>query len=580
LEINNFMSSEIFKFIKPHSGKDWYWLLLIGLLAGVVIAPMPIFGIPDGNDLPQHLKFAAAFYEAILSGDPFPGWAAANNLGFGSIGIRYYPPVAYYLMAFTQMLTGSWFDTFWINSFFWMFLGCAGVYFWAKEWLSPGQAALTAMLYSLVPYHSSQIYQYLLYAEFAAAGILPFCFLFATRLARKGRFIDVVLFSVSYSLLLLTHIPLTIIGSTGLAIYIFLLIDRKRFKKTLAGFLFAFALSLSATAFHWLRAVTEVGWVKHNSPQYYANGYYDFNKYFFPLIYSAGDDYQRKILWHLDVTIIFSILLFLPLVIYLFSRIKSATDDGFSDLKPFYAILVTGVFSIFILSVPSTFIWNGLTILQKTQFPWRWLALTSVVGTMAFTLGITLLISRFRNLKKLISYAILLLLFCISLFNFTQNIISAAFVPRDQFTIKITEMNREPECVCWWTIWADARALERTEKVYAESRRAEITRWDSELREFTVEKGSPGNVRIATFYHPHWNAEVNGSRTEVVKSDDGTILIAVPEQSTSIKLYFREPVKLQIALLVSITTWLFLCGAFLFAYRNQKRFQTELMAAV
>lgn len=573
------MLSGIQNFIKLHGCKDWFWLVFVGLVTAAVMLPLPLFGIPDGNDLPQHLKFADAFYKAILDGDPFPGWAAETNLGFGSIGIRYYPPVAYYLMAFTQMLTGSWYDTFWINSFFWMFLGCAGVYFWAKEWLSPRQAALTAVLYSIVPYHSSQIYQYLLYAEFAAAGILPFCFLFATRVVRNGRFIDVILFGISYSLLILTHIPLTIIGSTGLAVYIFLLIDWKQSRKTVVNFLIAFALSLSATAFHWLRAVTEVSWVKHNSPQYYANGYYDFNKYFFPLIYSAGDDYERKILWHLDVTIIFSILLFLPLIVYLFLRVEPANENRFPNRKTLYTLSFTGLFSIFILSLPSAFIWNSLTVLQKTQFPWRWLSLTSLVGTIAFAVGITLLISRFQNLKKLFSYAILLLLFCLLLFDFTQNIISAAFVPRDQFETKYTELNREPECVCWWTIWADAGALKQTAKIYAESRNSEITRWDGELREFTVEKGIPGNVRIATFYHPHWKAEVNGSQTEVRKSVDGSILIPVSGEKSSIKLYFREPFKLQIALFVSIMTWVFLFGSLFNAYRNQKRFQTKLMAA-
>jgi uncharacterized membrane protein len=573
------MLSGIFKFIKSHNSKNWFCLIFIGLFTAILTAPMVLIGIPDGNDLPQHLRFASAFYESILNGDFFPGWASASNLGFGSIGIRYYPPAAYYLMAFTQMLTESWSDTFWINSFFWMFLGCAGVYFWAKQWLSPWQAAFTAILYGIIPYHSAQIYQYLLYAEFAAAGILPFCFLFATRIIRNGKFTDVVLFSISFSVLLLTHIPLTIIGSTGLAVYTLLLIDWKQSKKTIVNFLIAFGLSLSATAFHWLRAVTEINWVKHNSPQYYANGYYDFKKYFFPLIYSAGDAYERKILWHIDVTIIFSIILFLPLIVYLILEVRSKNENIFSSRKILYSLSVTGLFSIFIMSLPSSFIWNSLPVLQKTQFPWRWLSLASLIGVMSFAFGINLLISRYQSLKKLIGYAILLLVFSVLLFDLSQNIISAAFIPRDKFETKFAGIDRETECRCWWTIWAEAEALEKKEKVYAESRAVNITRWESERREFTVEKGNAGNVRLATFYHPHWKAEVNGSQIDVQRADDGSILIPVSGEESSIKLYFQEPYKLKIALFISSVTWIFLFGALFTAVRRQKRFQTKLMTA-
>jgi len=243
---------------KNPSRTDGFFLILIALTAFLVIAPMIFAGIPEGNDLAQHLRFAAVFYDSIRAGDFFPGWAGGENMGFGGIGTRYYPPVAYYLMALTQMLTGSWFETVWMNAFFWMFLGSAGVYFWAKEWLSSGQAFLAAALFALVPYHTAQIYQFWLYAEYAATGILPFCFLFAARIIRRGAALDVLLFAVAYSLLLLTHIPMTIIGSAGLGVYGLLLTDWKKPRRTILNFTTAFGLSLAATAFHWLRALTEI----------------------------------------------------------------------------------------------------------------------------------------------------------------------------------------------------------------------------------------------------------------------------------------------------------------------------------
>ena len=573
------MLSRILDFIKTNSRKDWFCLLFVGLAAFLITLPIAFSGVPDGNDLAQHLRFAKVFHEAISSGDFFPGWAGGENMGFGSIGIRYYPPVAYYLMAFTQFLTGSWAQTFWLNSFFWMFLGGAGVYLWAKEWLSPWPAFFAAALYAAVPYHSAQIYQYLLYAEYAASGILPFCFLFATRIIRRGKFIDVLLFSAAFSLLLLTHIPLTIIGSIGLAIYALLLTDWKQPKKTIINFIIAGALSLSATAFHWLRAVSEVSWVNHNSPQYYANGYYDYNKYFFPMFYSANEKYGEKILWHLDVTIIFSILLLLPLIIYLVLQFKSDDKTGTANRKIYFTMAAAGIFSIFILSLPSAFIWNSFTLLQKTQFPWRWLALASIFSAAGFTTGIGLLISNYERLKKPVIYAASLLFVSILLFDVSQNIIPAAFMPEKKFEAKVADLNEKPECVCWWTIWAKPEAFKRREKVFADSRAVDISRWDAERREFTIEPGAAGSARVASFFHPHWKAESGGAPVEVQKADDGTIVIPVGAEKTSVKLYFQEPLKLKLALAVSLLTWLFLVGAaFIITYRSQRKTRSGLLA--
>jgi uncharacterized membrane protein len=568
------MLSKVLSLLKLHYRANWVCLIFVGLLVTLVMMPMPLLGIPDGYDLFQHLRFAVTFHEAILNGDFFPGWGAADNYGFGSIGIRYYPPVSYYLMAFTQMLTKDWFDTFWINSFFWMYLGCAGVYFWAKEWLSSWQSVVAVIVFLVVPYHTLQIYEYVLYSEFAALGILPFCFLFVTRIVRRNRFIDVILFSISFSLLLLTHIPLTIIGSIGLGIYTLLLIDWRQPKKTIVNFIIAFSLSLSATVFHWLRAVTEVGLVKHNSPEYYATGAYDYTKYFFPLIYSSYDKYVPKMLWLLDISVVFSILLILPLIIYLILQVKSNDKTRHSERKALYAFSVTGLFSIFIMSVPSYFIWNAVPILQKIQFPWRWLSLTALIGAMSFTFAFFQMISRSKNFKKPIIYAGLLLILAMPLFDFTQFILFSEPLTREKFAEKVAEMPREEGCDCWWTVWTKKEVFDKREKVDAASRFVNINRWDSESREFIVGKGASVTIRIATFYHPHWKAEVNGQAVEVQKDDDGSILIPVSDGESSVKLYFQEPIKLNIALGISLITWTFLLGALFAAYLNIGKFKT------
>ncbi len=92
------------------------------------------------------------------------------------------------------MIAGNWYNALSIDIFLWMFAGCVGVYFWAKEWFTPLTSALTASFYALIPFHLEKIYIYFFYAEYIAAAIAPFCFLFLTRICRRNKKTDYLLF--------------------------------------------------------------------------------------------------------------------------------------------------------------------------------------------------------------------------------------------------------------------------------------------------------------------------------------------------------------------------------------------------
>ena len=551
-----------------NSDNTYLQLACILTTACLMMTPVAFLGIPENYDLAQHIRFAMTYHDSILRGDLFPGWAGLENGGFGSIGIRYYPPVAYYLLAFTQLLTGDWYDSIWINCLFWMAVSGVGVYFWIKEISSGWQAVFTAVVYIIIPYHVSQIYQLFLFAEFAAAAILPFCFWFATRLIKRGNFFDVLLFSIAFSLLILTHIPTTIIGSISLGIYVLFLIDWKDFKKILINFAIAFGLCVSATAFHLIRLISEVNWVKHNSSQFYSSGFYDYKKFLFPLYLSDTASYIKKLLWVFDLQIIFCVLLFIPMTIFLLKRSNKDVLDSHKN-KFFNSVFFTGLFSIFIMTIPSSFIWDNFSLLQKIQFPWRWQSIASLLGSISFTFGISFLILRFRNLKKFFLYITIFIILVFSIFNVTQNIIVSTPLSREKFSEKLIKMQDEIGCNCWWTTWADNSAFNRSDKINIESRNSESIMWENENREFKIEAGtSSGNVRIATFYHPYWKAKVNENPVKVEADQDGSILIPVPAETSNVKMYFSEPLKNDAAVVLSLLAWAFILGILIWFYRT------------
>src|SRR4029079_17587291 len=98
-------------------------------------------------------------------------------------------------------------------------VGALGVYLWAREFGSSQIAMLAGILYSLAPYRLNQFFQATLLAEFAGAAVLPFAFAFSFRVCRHGGKKNIAGLAASYALLVLTHLPLAVIGPIPLGVY-------------------------------------------------------------------------------------------------------------------------------------------------------------------------------------------------------------------------------------------------------------------------------------------------------------------------------------------------------------------------
>ena len=204
-------------------------ILAIAFFAFGAMCPIIFNGITSGNDSIQHYQFAMSIHHSIVTHEFYPSFSELPNHGFGDVGLRFYPPLSYYVLAIIYIFVQNWYFSA-IISFFLIFLvGGIGTYLWAKEEFSPQQALIAAAIYTFAPYHLNQIYNNFLFAEFSATAIIPFCFLFITRVCRKNNKFDVLGLAIFYALLILTHLPLTIIGSLAFGIYGLLLLRKVTF---------------------------------------------------------------------------------------------------------------------------------------------------------------------------------------------------------------------------------------------------------------------------------------------------------------------------------------------------------------
>ena len=165
-------------------------------------------------------------------------------------------------------------------------------------------------------------------------------------------------------------------------------------------------------------------------------------------------------------------------------------------------------------------------------------------------------------------------------FTVAQVIRPAAYSSRAEIDQNFREYRDDRSYESWWPVWADKDAFANRELVSRHSRQIELVEWTSKRREIVVGAGAAEQVRIATFYYPFWTAMINDKKVDIATADDGTILIPVPRERSSVQLSFVEPAYNTIARYFSLVTWMILLISFAILRGLRFRSQRSLTSLV
>jgi uncharacterized membrane protein (UPF0136 family) len=513
--------------------------ILTIIVAGIAaIIPIIVWGIPSGGDLPNHFRFVQPFYESILNGHIYPGWLAESNYGFGDARFRFYPPGLYYLLTIFRSGAGWYWAS--VSTFaFLSVVGGLGAYFWARSSHSINVAMAAGLLYMIAPYHLNELYQASLLSEYAACSVLPFLFAFVERVCRRRNAGDIAGLAASYALLGLTHLPLTVIGSLSVALYALLLLTRERFWSTLTRLSVGVAIGLAASAFFWFNMVAELPWIKGNSAN--QNVYYDYRGNF---LFSPSALTNRNT-WYANLLGLAVLGMLLPALVLVKKRALRA-------------VLVVTVVSFFMTTELSRPLWFVIPKLRDVQFPWRWLAITSLFGSALLAASLPkwkeILQHKVRPLYLVPILGVALSLFFVA----TQVVWDSDYLNRSSFDSLLANSRTAASFKDWMPLWADdkVQTFAASEPVEASGRKISVTDWQPEHRQFQIEAGSQTEARLRTFYYPLWTANAGGRELATRPGVDGALVVNVPPEATTISVDFREPGRAAIARMVSLLGWL------------------------
>jgi hypothetical protein len=531
-----FSSKELAPLDSSFLTRDWPLVIAIGIVACL---PLYFYGVPFVGDLPHHFRTALGFYESILNGNYYPSWHPSTNGGYGDLSVRFYPPALYFVLCGARLLTGDWFLASLFTSMLLTIVGALGMYLWARAFTTHYFALAAGLLYLLSPFHANEMYQAGMYGQYGAGNLLPFVFAFVERIIRGGSRRNVAALGLVYALVVLFHVPLAVIGSISVGIYALIRLAQSfsltAIYRLVAGVLLGVALS----CFYWLPVLRELKW-KH--PSGVGQG--------------AWFDYRNNFLFQHSISVMSNFLLpmlaaatialALPALVLFFKR---RTDV----IAPAVVAVIA-----FVMSTPvSKRIWDASSTLQETQFPWRWMTITSACVSLLITVSLPELAKIWRSRWRPVSLALIGLVAISISFTILQLIRGAPLFKHQEFNERVEAQRGSATNPDFLPVWAAETPHQMNNPVDTGSRQASVKDWSAEHKVFTIEPGPATEVRLKVFYYPYWVATANGTRLATNPADDGAILVSVPAgEGTLIDVRFVEPSSTRASAVVSLVALL------------------------
>ncbi|HEX7297207.1 MAG TPA: 6-pyruvoyl-tetrahydropterin synthase-related protein [Pyrinomonadaceae bacterium] len=508
--------------------------LMIAAIGVVACLPLYLYGLPLLLDLNHHYRTALGFYESIVNGNYYPSWHPGTNGGYGDPSVRFYPPALYFLLCLFRLITPDWFYASLLTVTSLTIAGTFGMYLWARSFTSHYYALAAGLLFVLSPFHANELYQSGMYGQYAAASVLPFVFAYVDRIILQRRTSDVALLGVSYGLLVLCNLPVAVLGSIAVAIYTLVRLAASFDLKVAYRLLIGGSLGVALSCFYWLPVLRELKW---KSPSGIDQGaWFDYrNNFLFEASPSVMSDFLLPLLALATFT------MGAPALVLLFKKNRRAIAPA--------TIAVVGFFMSTALSKP---IWDQLPILQETQFPWRWMTITSACISLLVALSLSEMYSMWRGRRRALSIGFTgLVLFALS-FTIFQLMRGAILSDRVSFNQKVEGLKGTNTNQDFLPVWVKEKPREMESKVEAANRAVTVLNWSAERRVFSIEPGPATDVRLKTYYYPHWRAFADAQPLITAPAADGAMMIRVPSEKTMVEVTFKEPLSSYIAGTLSI----------------------------
>lgn len=379
----------------PPLWRDGFFWLALGLTI-FAVAPFLLPGYFWGaNDARHHVYFLFEYDRLVQDGIWWPRWSPDFAFGYGYPFFNIYGPFSHFLGELFHHFLGFSFTDAVKAVFVISIVASAGaMYAFVRSWLGRPAALLAALAYTYAPYHLLNLYVRANLAESMAFVWLPLVLWTARQSVVRPAYRWVAGLAISYAGLMLTSNLVIVLFTPLLAGYVLLLTVmykeakgegrgarvRAWIRKCIPPLLGGLA-GLGLSAVFWLPAFTERQYVRvdqwFDGRYAYRGHFVEWHQFFSP-VWGFGASIVGP-----DDTISFQIgaaIAVLAVLGVLFTwRLlgQGRWEIGFFGVGALTAIFVASVSAAALWETP---LLGGL--LQSAQFPWRWLVIATLCGSM------------------------------------------------------------------------------------------------------------------------------------------------------------------------------------------------------
>ena len=340
------------------------WVLLLTIL---FIPTLPLFhpGLPITHDGKDHVARIANFYLSLSDGNLIPRWAENLNWGYGHPILMFLYPLPSYIASLFHFLGLSFVDSTKAVFGVTYILSGLSMFLWLKSFLRKDGAFWGALLYCFAPYRFVDFYVRGAIGEHVAFLFVPLVCYFLVKLSQRVQSKYVVGTAISFALLILAHNAVSLMALPLILLYgAYLYTSTKQKKVFLIAACISFLLGFSLAAFFWIPAMLEG---KYTLRAIVLKDQY-LNR-FSPLVnflYSSWN-YGESGQFSVQIGIIHWLVLITGTVFLFLKKWKGW-------MRIFIGLLLFSViYSIFLMTHSSLFLWETIPLIQQFQFPWRFL---------------------------------------------------------------------------------------------------------------------------------------------------------------------------------------------------------------
>src|SRR3989344_1523294 len=431
---------------------------------------------------------------------------------------------------------------------------------WGKK------AGLTAaLIYLLVPYRLATILVRANIGEAVSFMCFPLIFWGLYRLSKKADWISIFIGALGIAGSLLSHVM--VIGLfflLGLSYFLYLLFQHPNKKIFFLLALLMGLLGVGLASYYVLPAffykpITVFAELYHSL---YKNHFTPISK----LIYSpwgyAAIGQPGEMSRQIGIIVWFIVSLCSMVVIFLLANKKRLQKSKHILLG---IILITNfIFAVFMMTAASSSVWKLIEPLALIDFPWRFLALTTFVGSTL----VGWLMYSLKNTKLQLVVAIVLFLVTVYTTRNYMRVNQYTDIPLSLYVASELTTNTDDEYLPKWV--SRQKVKEEKPRIQMDDAKVQLNKQTSNAIWFSYETTKSTTAYIHHMYFPQWKAFIKGTATHdndqvmvPTRAGEGGMELDLPSDKRSVILLYQPPLIMTIGNLITVIYWIILIGIFI-----------------